>query len=32
VECRFISSKGFRIASKCVPKPFQSPDFNRSTA
>jgi hypothetical protein len=32
VECRFISSKSSRIASNCVPKPFQSPDFNRSTA
>lgn len=32
VECRFMSSRSSRIASNCVPKPFQSPDFNRSTA
>ena len=29
---RFISSRSSRMASNCVPNPFQSPAFNRSTA
>jgi hypothetical protein len=32
VDCQLNFSKSARIASNCVPKPFQSPDLNRSTA